>query len=69
MEFLAFLQLKNVSNLLRHENAVLVHWFSNDAATKRDGTYLILIIWVNFDFSMNCADLTSKLLKEFGLSS
>ncbi|KAJ4717854.1 Acetyltransferase component of pyruvate dehydrogenase complex [Melia azedarach] len=29
-------KLKNVSNLLRHENAVLVHWFSNDAATKRD---------------------------------
>ncbi|KAL9460837.1 hypothetical protein AB3S75_003936 [Citrus x aurantiifolia] len=29
-------KLKNVSNLLRHENAVLVRWFSNDAVSSRD---------------------------------
>ncbi|KAH9665041.1 Dihydrolipoyllysine-residue acetyltransferase component 2 of pyruvate dehydrogenase complex [Citrus sinensis] len=29
-------KLKNVSNLLWHENAVLVRWFSNDAVSSRD---------------------------------
>ncbi|KAK4837545.1 hypothetical protein QYF36_006330 [Acer negundo] len=29
-------KLKNVSNLLQHEHAVLVRWFSNEAVSKRD---------------------------------
>ncbi|KAK1575836.1 hypothetical protein Q3G72_008775 [Acer saccharum] len=29
-------KLRNVSNLLQHEHAVLVRWFSNDAVSKRD---------------------------------
>ncbi|KAL5822449.1 hypothetical protein ACOSQ4_020349 [Xanthoceras sorbifolium] len=29
-------KLRNVSNLLQHEHAVLVRWFSNEAVSKRD---------------------------------